>query len=144
MTTIVGIAAIVLGLICWIGQTLAVFNNGLATKLGLSETEKEMDSTMLVFERYSQGIMDVVLAWILPLAGFLMIIENKWWPVFALVGGGVYLYFPGQFIITRIVLKKRGLKIGTRNGEITAYIFGILWTFIALIMIALAVQCVSL
>jgi uncharacterized membrane protein len=139
MTITIGIITIILGLIGWVGQTLAVFNNDLATKLGLSETEEVMDPTMLAFERFSMGIMDFLLMWILPVSGYLMIIGNEWWPVFALVGGAVYLYIPGCFTITRIVLGKRGLKIGTRSAQITAYVLAVLWTVDALVMMSLAV-----
>ena len=59
--------------------------------------------------------------------------------VLALVGGGVYLYFPGVFSITRIALKKNGLKIGRPASEVSAYVFGTLWTLSAVYMIALAV-----
>jgi hypothetical protein len=73
-----------------------------------------------------------------------MIIENAWWPVFALVGGAVYLYIPGCFTITRIVLGKRGLKIGTRSAQTTAYVLAVLWTVDALVMMYLAVKGLSL
>ena len=144
MTITIGIITIILGLIGWVGQTLAVFNNDLATKLGLSETEEVMDPTMLAFERFSMGIMDFLLMWILPVSAFLMIIENALWPVFALVGGAVYLYIPGCFTITRIVLGKRGLKIGTRSAQVTAYVLAVLWTVDALVMMYLAVKGLSL
>ena len=144
MTITIGIITIILGLIGWVGQTLAVFNNVLATKLGLSETEEVMDPTMLAFERFSMGIMDFLLMWILPVSAFLMIIQNAWWPVFALVGGAVYLYIPGCFTITRIVLGKRGLKIGTRSAQVTAYVLAVLWTVDALVMMYLAVKGLSL
>ena len=100
-----------MGLICWIGQSLAIFALPTAVRLGLFEPEDQLDSSVFLFERYSQGIMDVLLAWILPLAGLLMILENQYWPIFALVGGGVYLYFPGVFMITRIIWKKNGRKV---------------------------------
>lgn len=52
---------------------------------------------------------------------------------------GVYLYFPGVFSITRFVLKRQGVKVGRPASEVTAYVFGTLWTLSALYMIALAV-----
>ena len=82
--------------------------------------------------------------WILPVSGYLMIIGNRWWPVFALVGGAVYLYIPGCFSITRFVLGKRGLKIGTRSAQITAYVLAVLWTVDALVIMCLAVKELSL
>ena len=138
MTTIIGIAIIIVGLICWIGQTLAVIALPTAVKLGVFEPEQEVEQSMYLFERYSQGIMDMLLTWILPLSAFLMIIGNTYWPILALIGGGVYLYFPGVFMITRIVLRQHGKRIGRPSSVITANIFGWIWTLSALTMIILA------
>ena len=77
MITLIGIIVIVVGLICWIGQGLAVFALPTAVKLGLFEPEEEVDQSMYLFERLSQGIMDVLLTWVLPLSALLMIIGNS-------------------------------------------------------------------
>lgn len=138
METLIGILVIVLGLICWLGQTLVVFAPDVAVKLGVNEAEGTIDKSMYLFERYSQGIMDVLLTWLLPASAVMMLLDYAYWPVFALVGAGVYLYFPGVFSITRIALKKNGLAVGGRVSEITAYVLGTLWTLSALLMIALA------
>ena len=138
-TTILGIVVIGLGLICWVGQALVVFAPRVAIKLGVNEPEEDVDRSMYLFERFSQGIMDVLLAWILPAAALMMLLGDKHWPILALVGGGVYLYFPGVFSITRIVLKRNGMKVGRPASEISAYVFGTLWILSAICMIALAV-----
>ena len=139
LTTAMGILVIVLGLISWIGQTLVVFAPDIAVKFGVGEPEQEVDRSMYLFERYSQGIMDVLLTWILPAAALMMLLGIDQWAVFALVGGGVYLYFPGVFTITRIVLKRDGKKIGSPASQVTAYVFGTLWMLSAIYMIVLAV-----
>ena len=139
LTTILGIAVIILGLICWLGQALVVFAPRVAIKLGLNEREEDLDRSMYLFERFSQGIMDVLLTWMLPASALMMLLGFQHWPILALVGGGVYLYFPGVFSITRIVLKRNGMKIGRPASELTAYVFGTLWTLSAICMIALAV-----
>ena len=139
MTTILAILVILLGLICWLGQTLVVFAPHLAVKLGVNEREEDIDRSMFLFERFSQGIMDVLLTWMLPASALMMLLGYEHWPIFALVGGGVYLYFPGVFSITRIVLKKNGIKIGKPGSEASAYVLGTLWVLSAIYMIALAV-----
>ena len=139
VTTVLAILVIVLGLICWLGQTLVVFAPRIAVKVGVNEPEEDVDRSMYLFERFSQGIMDVLLTWILPASALMMLLGNEYWPILALVGGGVYLYFPGVFSITRIVLKRDGRKIGKPGSEMSAYILGALWTLSALFMIALAV-----
>ena len=138
VTTTLAILVIILGLICWLGQTLVVFTPNIAVKLGVGEPEDEIDRAMYLFERFSQGIMDILLTWILPASALMMLLGHELWPILALIGGGVYLYFPGVFSITRIVLKKDGRKIGSPASAMTAYIFGALWTLSALYMIALA------
>lgn len=142
MTT-VGILVIVLGLICWLGQALVVFAPQVAVKLGVSEPEEDVDRSMYLFERFSQGIMDILLTWMLPASALLMLLGNEFWPILALVGGGVYLYFPGVFSITRVVLKREGKKIGSTASELTAYVLGTLWMLSAAFMIALAVAEVA-
>ena len=143
LATAVGILVIVLGLICWIGQTLVVFAPEIAVKLGVGEPEQELDRSMYLFERYSQGIPDILLTWILPAAALMMLLGLDQWPFFALVGGGVYLYFPSVFIITRIVLQKDGKEIGKPASVFTAYLLGTLWTLSAIYMIVLAVAELS-
>ena len=133
-----------LGLICWLGQTLIVFTPHVAEKLGVGEPEEDLDRSMYLFERYSQGIMDILLTWILPVSALMMLLDIKHWPILALVGGGVYLYFPGVFSITRIVLKRDGLKVGSPASEIAAYTLGILWTLSAICMIVLATAEIGL
>lgn len=139
LTTLFAIAVIILGLVCWIGQTLVVVAPDLAGRLGVGEPEADIDRSMYLFERFSQGVVDIALTWILPAAALMMLLDMAYWPVLALVGGGVYLYFPGVFIITRIVLKREGKKIGSPSSVLTAYGFGALWIASALGMIGLAV-----
>ncbi len=138
MTTIIGILVIVVCLIAWIGQALAVFVLPTAIRLGLFEPEDEVNQSMYLFERFSMGIMDVLLTWALPLSAFLMILGNSYWPLLALVGGGVYLYFPGVFMITRVVLKRYGKKVGRPSSVRAAYAFGVIWTLSSITMIVLA------
>ena len=138
LTTVLAIVVIVLGLICWLGQALVVFAPRVAVKLGLNEPTEDVDRSMYLFERFSQGIMDVLLAWMLPASAFMMLLGHEYWPILALVGGGVYLYFSGAFCITRIVLKRNGMKIGRPASEVSAYVFGTLWILSAVCMIVLA------
>lgn len=139
VTTGLAVLVIILGLICWMGQTLVVFKPQIAEKLGVAEPEDEIDRSMYLYERYSQGIPDALLTWMLPASALMMLLEYELWPLLALVGGGVYLYFPSVFSITRIVLKRDGLKVGSPASQVTAYVLGALWTLSAIYMIVLAV-----
>ncbi len=139
MIDLIGILVIVVGLICWIGQSLAVFALPTAIRLGLFEPENEVDQSMFLFERYSMGIMDILLTWTLPLSALMMIMGSSSWPLFALIGGGVYLYLSGAFMITRIVLKRHARKIGRPSSVKAAYVFGWIWILSSVTMIVLAV-----
>ncbi len=139
METVIGIIVFLLGMLCWIGQSLALFSLPTAIRLGLFEAESEVDGSLYQIERLAEGIMDFLLCWMLPVSGLMMVLEIKIWPILALVGGGVYLYFPGLIILSRIVLKRQGKKIGSPSSEKAAYLFGTLWALSALIMIWLAV-----
>lgn len=140
MTTVVGIFVIAAGLVAWIGQSLAVFALPTAIRLGVCEPEAELDRSMFLFERYSMGIMDILLAWTLPLSALLMLTGSSYWPLIALVGGGVYLYFPGVFMITRMVLKRNGKKVGQPSSVRNAYVFGWIWIVSSITMIVLATR----
>ncbi len=138
VTTVLAVLVIILGLICWIGQTLVVFAPDIAEKLGVNEPVEEIERSMYLYERYSQGIPDFLLTWMLPASALMMLLEYEGWPILALVGGGVYLYFPSVFSITRIVLKRDGFRVGRPASQVTAYVFGALWALSALYMIVLA------
>lgn len=138
LSTILGILVVALGLICWLSQTLVVFAPDAATRLGLGEPEQDLDRSMYLFERYSQGIPDILLTWMLPASALMMLLGMEHWPILALVGGGVYLYFPAVFSITRVVLHRDGKKIGSPASVLAAYVLGALWTLSAIYMICLA------
>ena len=144
LTTILGILVIVLGLVCWLGQTLVVFTPRVAEKLGVGEPEDELDRSMYLFERFSQGIPDILLTWMLPASALMLLLDIDYWPILALVGGGVYLYFPSVFSITRIVLKRDGKNVGSSASQATAYMFGALWTLSAIYMIVRAIAEIGL
>ncbi len=139
MTLAMGIVAIVLGLICWLGQSLVFFAPDMAQKLGLVEPREDMDETFYIIEVESLGLADLLLAWTLPLAGLLMILDTPGWPVLALVGGGIYLYLAVAIILRRVFLARHGKKIGHASAVRGAYVFGGLWIAASLAMIILAV-----
>jgi hypothetical protein len=140
MITAIGIIVAAVGLICWIGPSLAVFALPTAIRLGVAVPEAEVDQSMHLFERFSQGIMDILLTWILPLSAILMLAGNSYWPFLALVGGGVYLYFPGVYMITRVVLKRHGKKVGSPSSVISAHVVGSISFLSAITMIVLAIM----
>ena len=140
MNTVIGIVVIVVGLICWIGQTLALLAPHIAVKLGLCEPEEEMDHTLYTIETKAHGLTDLLLTWTLPVAGLLIILDHSFWPILALIGGGIYLYFPGIISFHRVFLKKHGIKMGSPSAIKATYVFSIIWVLSALTMIILAIK----
>ena len=140
MTTLVGIVVLIAGLVCWVGQGLSFFSPGVAVKLGVCEPENDMDETLYIIETRAQALMDMLLTWTLPLSALLLILEHAFWPVLALTGGGIYLYFAGLIILQRVFLKQRAKKIGRPSAEKAAYVFGMIWILCAVTMITLAVR----
>ncbi len=140
MTMAVGILALGLGLLCWIGQSLVYAAPEVAQRFGLVEPLEDLDETFYINEVKSLGLVDLLVTWTFPLAGFLMIIEAPSWPVVALIGGGVYIYMAAAIILRRYYLIRHGKKVGSVAAVKTAYLFGTLWLLTAMGMIALAID----
>ena len=140
MITMIGLIVLLVGLICWIGQTIVLFNPSLGLKLGLNEAESEMDETFYILETKPIALIDLLLTWILPVSAILMILDHPSWPILALIGAGIYLYFPSNIISHRIYLKKYGKKIGNSTSVLSAYIFSGIWILSAIVMIVLAIN----
>lgn len=138
MVVFVGTSALLLGLICWIGQSLVFFSPETAQKFGLVEPASDMDTTFYIIEAESLGLADLLLTWTFPLAGLLMIVDSPAWPVLSLVAGGIYLYMSAAIILRRVYLIRHGKRVGTSSAIRTAYIFGALWIVLSVLMIVLA------
>ena len=140
MITLIGIVVIVVGLIVYIGQGLSFLAPDIATKIGLNDPEEEMDQSLYIIETKANGLSDIILTWTLPLSGLLMIFDHKAWPILALVGSGIYIYFALLTIFSRIFLKRKGKKVGSPSSEKTAYVFSAIWILSSITMIFLATQ----
>ena len=130
-------------LVCWLGQIISVFSPKSALKLGLTESESDVDSTYYADVR-GEAIWDAIILWILPVAGLLLILNNALWAYFGLVGGGSYLYFAGRGITTRLVMQRRGIRIGTPSTLKLFYVFLALWALIAIVTIIMAISALPL
>jgi hypothetical protein len=138
MVTTIGVVVLIVGLICWIGQSLTFLVPSVAVKLGLLESEEEMDPTLHIIEARALGLNDMLLTWTLPLSALLMLLEHPLWPYLALIGGAIYTYFSGLIILSRVYLKRRGKKVGRPSSERAAYVFSVIWILSSFSMIALA------
>ncbi len=143
MVTATGTVVLIVGLIAWIGQSLAFLTPQLGVRLGVLEPEGEIDATLRVNEAKAEGLTDLLLTWTLPLSGLLMMLEHPLWPYLGLIGGGVFLYVAGLITLSRVYLKREGKKVGRPASERVAYVFGGVWALASLAMIALAAMELS-
>ena len=143
MITFIGLVVIAVGLLVWIGQSLSFLAPDIATRIGLNSPEEEMDESLYIIETKANGLSDMLLTWLFPLSGLLMIFDHKAWPFMALVGSGIYIYFALLTIFTRVFLKKRGKDVGSPSSEKVAYLFSAIWIVSAITMIVLATQILA-
>ena len=129
--------------VCWLGQTISALSPRFASKLGLIERESEVDTTFYADVR-GEAIWDSLILWTLPVAGILLILNNGIWAYFGLVGGGSYLYFAGRGITTRLVMQRRGIRIGASGTLKLFYTFLAFWFLIALVTIIMAISALPL
>ena len=130
-------------LMCWLGQTIAIVSPKLAVKLGLIESESDVDPTFYADGR-GEALWDTMILWTLPVAGILLILNNELWAYFGLVGGGSYLYLAGRGIAVRLAMQRRGIRIGTPGSLKLFYVFLTLWGLIAVVTIIMAVAALPL
>lgn len=76
----------------------------MAARLGLLEPESDVDPTFYADVR-GEAIWDTMILWTLPVSGVLLILNISLWACFGLVGGGMYLYFAGRGILTRLAMQ---------------------------------------
>lgn len=144
MNIIWGAVLIIFTLIlCWLGQITVVLTPNLATRLGLVEPEADVDPVFSADGR-GEALWDSLILWTLPVAGILLILNSSWWAYFGLVGGGMYLYFAGRGIAQRLVMQRRGIRIGKPEQQKLFYAVLVLWGLIALITIVIAVMTLPL
>lgn len=139
MDIIWGVLLIVFGFIAWGGQMLSALTPRSATKLGLIEPEVDVDPAFYADAR-GEAKWDSITLWILPLAGLLIILNSPLWVYFGMVGGGIYFYFAGRAISTRLELKKLGIRIGNPQLLKIYFIFATLWGLIGLATIIKSIR----
>ncbi len=127
----------------WLGQTISALSPRLAVKMQLTEPESDVDSTFYADVR-GEAIWDTMILWTLPVAGILLILNNTLWAYFGLVGGGSYLYLAGRGIAVRLVMQRRGIRIGKPGTLKLFYVFLTLWGVIAVVTIIMAVVALPL
>jgi len=138
MSIVWGVVVVALSLLAWAGQTVSFFAPSTAMRWKLMEAEADVDPSFWADIR-AEALWDTITLWVMAVAGILLIADAAAWPYFGLVGGGMYLYFGGRGISTRVTMTRRGLRIGTAGSVRIGIIFLAVWAVMALITIVAAV-----
>jgi hypothetical protein len=138
-----GIVVVVLSLLCWGGQTIVWLAPAAGVRLGLSEAEADVEPTYWADIR-GEAPWDFLTLWTLVVAGVLLIVNNQAWPYFGLVGGGMYAYFAGRAISTRMAMQRRGFRVGTPLNLKLGYTLLGIWGVMGTITIVAAIVALPL
>lgn len=140
MNLIWGVILVSVTLKCWIGQLIIAISPKIAVKIRIAESEDDLDQTFSADMR-GEAIWDSLILWILPVAGLLLVINNSYWAYFGLIGGGMYLYFVGRGIVSRLTMQRRGINLGKSNLKVNFYL--VLWGIISVVTIIMAVGALT-
>lgn len=139
MNIIWGVILTIFSVLGWMGQAITAISPKVAAKLGLTEYESEVDATFWADIR-GESVWDTIILWTLPVAGILLMLNYSLWAYFGLVGGGMYLYFAGRGILTRLAMQRRGIRIGKPGTQKAFYVFLSLCGLIAIVTIIMAID----
>ena len=129
MHILIGIVIIIFSLIAWVGQIISAISPELGAKLGLIESESDVERAFFIDQR-GEAVWDSFVLWPLVIAGILLILNIRSWVYFGVIGGAIFTYFSGRGIVTRLFLNKNGISIGTHDNLKTNLIFLVIWMVI--------------
>jgi hypothetical protein len=138
MNVLWGLVVVALSLLGWGGQTISWLAPDTAVKLTLMEAEEGVEPTFWADTR-GEAAWDSLTLWTMLVAGLLLIADNPAWAYFGLVGGGMYVYFAGRGIFTRVAMQRRGLRIGAPASVRIGLTFLAIWGVMGLITIVAAI-----
>ncbi len=138
MRIVWGIVVVVLSLVAWGGQFVSWLAPRTAQKLSLTEAEDSVEPVYFADIR-GEAPLDAITLWTMVVAGVLLILNVDAWAYFGLVGGGMYVYFAGRGLFTRVAIQRHGFKVGEERNVRIAYTMLAVWAAMGLITIAAAV-----
>ncbi len=141
LQTILGILWAIIGGLLFAGQLVSVVNFPLAQRLGLQEDPETADPLSSRLELMTAR-WDIVLLWLPPVAGLLMLLDHPWWPIVSLISGGIYLDTGGREWAKVKGLDAQSVPVGSSRDQIIMKVtYGFL-IVTAVAAIALAVAAV--
>lgn len=123
-----GIVIVIVGGLAWGGQMLTRLSPSTATSLSLVEAEDSVEPAYWA-DIQGEALWDSLSLWVLVAAGLLLIGGQSAWAFLGLLGGGMYVYFAGRGILTRLELQGSGFRIGepgsVRLGLVALGVWGV-------------------
>ena len=138
MNVLWGVVVTLLSLLAWGGQAISWLSPASAVRWNLADAEEDVEPAFWA-DGKGEAVWDTLTMWTMVVAGVLLIVDTSSWAYFGLAGGGIYLYFGGRIVFTRVAMQRQGLRIGTPQNIRIAYIFGVLWATMGLITVLAAV-----
>lgn len=137
-----GLVILLLAVVCWGGQTLALFAPSVAERYGLTDRQDNVEAAFYADLR-GEAAWDFLTLWTLGVAGVLLMFDVAAWAYFGLAGGAMYIYFAGRGLLVRRELMRRGLRIGS-EGEVKTALWALsIWGVAGVITLVAAVGALS-
>lgn len=133
-----GIVVIVLSLLCWGGQVASWLAHSTALRLGVTESEESVEPAYYAWMR-GEAPWDTLTLWTILAAAVLLVSDVAAWAYFGLVGGGMYVYFAGLGIATRLAMRRRGFRVGDEQNVKAGFLFLAIWGLMGAITMVAAV-----
>jgi hypothetical protein len=138
MNIVWGTIVVLLSLLAWGGQFISWVAPRTAIRFSLMEQEESVEPSYWADIR-GEAPFDFITLWTMVVAGLLLIADVKAWAYFGLVGGGMYVYFAGRGMFTRIALQRHGFRVGSERNLKLGYAMLAAWGLMGLVTIAAAV-----
>ena len=135
MTIVWGVVIVLVSLPCWFGQVLSLLSPTTAERWKLTESEASVDPILHADGR-GEALWDTFTLWVLPLAGVLLVLDLEAWAYFGLFGGGMYLYFGGRGVATRLAIARRGGRVGDADYLRMALVALVVWAVTGMLVAA--------
>lgn len=133
-----GIIVVTLSLLAWGSQFITWVAPRTGARFHFTASDDADEPSYWIDFRGEAPFASVTL-WTMVVAGILMILDIEEWAYFGLVGGGMYVYFAGGAIFTRIAARRAGVPLGALPSHRMRYTLLMLWALMGLITIAAAV-----
>lgn len=142
MATIWGLTILALAVVCWGGQTLALFSPSVAERYGLADKAQDVEPAFYADGR-GEAAWDFLTLWTLGVAGVLLIADASAWAFFGLIGGAMYVYFAGRGVLVRRQMSQHGIRIGSESTVRAAYWALSIWGIAGLVTLIAAIMALA-